>query len=274
VTPTEETFSSAAAPGVQLHALHWGDPQAPLLFLLHGGGANAHWWDHLAPALAARWHVVALDFRGHGDSDYPEALEIGAFNRDLEALFDHMGGRHAILIGHSMGAHVALDHASRFDDARGLVLIDPARGAGRRARRTARLALALRRTYGSRDEAIDRYRFVPSAEHVDEALRTYIAERSVRLEGGSRYGFKFDPRWFGVPARPPPDPSAVRCPTLLVRGAESEILSAEGAAELTAALPQASLVEIPGAGHHVLLDRPAEMLAVLEDWLERVVAGG
>ena len=54
--------------------------------LLHGGGANAHWWDHVAPAFAERFHVVALDFRGHGDSERSDDLAVGAFNRDLEAL--------------------------------------------------------------------------------------------------------------------------------------------------------------------------------------------
>ena len=50
--------------------------------LLHGGGANAHWWDHIAPTFADQFHVVALDFRGHGDSERPEELIPGAFNED------------------------------------------------------------------------------------------------------------------------------------------------------------------------------------------------
>ena len=238
--------------------------------LLHGGGANAHWWDHLAEPLAREHAVVALDFRGHGDSDHPEELEVGAFNRDLESLLAHLGDRDPVLVGHSMGAHVALDHASRHPNVRGLVLIDPARGGGRRSRRVARLALALRRTYATREEAIDRLRFVPSADHVDEALRVRIAEHSVMLDGGGRFGFKFDPRWFGVPARPPPDTSRVRCPVLIVRGAESRLLTPEGAQELAAEIDRAEVAEVPGAGHHVLLDQPERLLAELQRWLSAV----
>ena len=78
VTGLTERFESRSLGGVALHAVHRGDPSRPKLVLLHGGGANAHWWDHLAPTLAERFHVVALDFRGHGDSDYPDALEVGA----------------------------------------------------------------------------------------------------------------------------------------------------------------------------------------------------
>jgi pimeloyl-ACP methyl ester carboxylesterase len=81
-----ERFTIPELLGVHLHTLRWGDDSLPPLILLHGGGANAHWWDHVAPRLATRFHVVALDFRGHGDSDHPETLVAGAFNNDLEAL--------------------------------------------------------------------------------------------------------------------------------------------------------------------------------------------
>ncbi len=272
--PTTEKFSSDLAPDVVLHTLQWGNRDAPALVLLHGGGANAHWWDHLAPALADRHHVIALDFRGHGDSDHPDELLTGAFNIDLEALCDHMGHVPLVLVGHSMGAHVALDHAARFDDVRALALIDPSRGGARRSRRAARLALALRRSYASRDEAIDRFRFVPGAEHCEETLRRSIAEQSVREEADGRFGFKFDPRWFGVPSRPPPDTTAVSCPTLVVRGQESEILTASGAEELVAEMPDAKLAEIGRAGHHVLLDRPDELLAALRGWIAELPATG
>lgn len=256
MTPRSEKFTNARCHGVHLHALHWGDESRPILILLHGGGANAHWWDHLAPSLATSHHVVALDFRGHGDSDHPEELRVGAFNDDLEAICEHLGSLDVLLVGHSMGAHVALDHASRHAETRGLVLIDPARGGAKRARRVARLALALRRTYRSAEEAVGRYRFVPSSEHVSEELREAIARRSVRREGEDRYGFKFDPRWFGVAARPAPSLDRVECETLVIRGGESALLTSEAAMQLIGELPDARLVEIEQAGHHVQLDQP------------------
>jgi len=69
-----------------LHILRWGDEQderLPIAVLLHGGAANAHWWDHLAPRFSDRFRLVALDFRGHGDSEHPKHLRSGAFNEDL-----------------------------------------------------------------------------------------------------------------------------------------------------------------------------------------------
>ena len=263
-----ERFQSASQPGISLHFLAWGKPERPPLVLLHGGGANAHWWDPMAGELSERHYVIALDFRGHGDSDYPEELEVGAFNADLEALCQHLGTASVALMGHSMGAQVALDHASRHPETRRLILLDLARGGSRRSRRVARLALSLRRTYSTREEAIDRYRVIPPSERMDAGLLRQVAEHSVRLEDDGRWGFKFDPRWFGVPSRPAPDLTQVTQPLLLLRGEESELLSPEGAADFVDSLPRAQMVTIARAGHHVLLDQPRKTLAPVLDFLE------
>jgi pimeloyl-ACP methyl ester carboxylesterase len=252
--------------GVTLHTLQWGEPGRPVVALLHGGGANAHWWDHIAPSLAHHHHVIALDFRGHGDSDYPEELTVGAFNADLEALCQYLGQSDIVIVGHSMGAQVALDHASRFEQTRSLILIDPARGAKKRTRRVARLALSLARSYPSEEEAIERFRFVPAAEHALEPLRHHIAAHSVRQKPDGSWGFKFDGRWFGIASRPPPDLSRVQCPCLVVRGEESHLLSAQAATRLCGEIPRAELAEIELSGHHVLLDRPEALLAAIRNF--------
>lgn len=265
--PRDTRFTRPELAGVSLHLREWGIGPGPPIVLLHGGGANVHWWDHLAPGWAASRRVIALDFRGHGDSDHPEERYVGAFNEDLEALIAHLGTGAVVLVGHSMGAHVALDHASRHASVCGVVLIDPSRGSSPRSRRRARLALAFKRSYPSREEAIARYRFLPSSEHASEALRLAIAEASVRPEPDGRWGYKFDPHWFSLPSRPPPDLAGVAAPTLVVRGAESALLSDEGAAELAAKLPRASVEVVPRAGHHVLLDAPAQLARVVTDFV-------
>jgi pimeloyl-ACP methyl ester carboxylesterase len=267
VEPRAERFTRPGLRGVQLAAVHFGDPSRPPLVLLHGAGANAHWWDHLAPRLARHFHVVALDFRGHGASDFPEALLPGAFRDDLEALLEHLGDPDAALVGHSLGAHVALGHAAAAPGTRALVLVDPSRGASASRKRATRLALSLRPTYATRAEAVRRFQFLPAPSRVHEALRAAIAEHSVREEPGGRFGFRFDPRWFGVPDRERADPRRVLAPTLIVRGAESSLLTAAGAAELAGEIPNSRLVEIPGAGHHVQLDRPDACLAAIEPFL-------
>jgi pimeloyl-ACP methyl ester carboxylesterase len=272
----------AEGTGPMLHTLQWGDASAVRLILLHGGGANANWWRHIAPAFADRFHVVALDFRGHGDSERPQELVVGAFNDDLEALLEHLntsenarlGDSRAaapatILIGHSMGAHVAFDHAAR-ENVHAMVLIDPSRGGEKRRGRRLRLALSFRRSYSSSGEAIERYRFLPDAEHVSEALRRSIASYSVEQEADGRWGYKFDSRWFGLPSRPRPNAADVECPTLIIRGAESDILSEEGARELCSELPRGQLDVVEDAGHHVQIDRPEAVVALLESFLREV----
>ena len=261
-----------AESGIELHCLEWGpisgsSENAPIV-LLHGGGANAHWWDHLAEEISARYRVYALDFRGHGDSSYPEDRRVGAFNDDLEALLRWLGREDVHLVGHSLGAAVALDHASRFPSTRGLVLVDLARGTGSAPRRRARLALAFRRTYRTHADAVERFRFLPESSHASEARRRHVAEHSVQQETDGRFAYKFDPGWFSLPSRPRPDLAGVLCPTLLIRGGESALLSPEAATDFTRRIPGSRFVEIPGAGHHVMMDQPEALLAILEDFLQ------
>jgi pimeloyl-ACP methyl ester carboxylesterase len=278
MTSRGERFTTPSLVGIRLHALHWGEDKPQRVVLLHGGGANAHWWDHIAPALATHFHVVALDFRGHGDADHPDETRVGAFNDDLEALLAHLGSRRVALIGHSMGGGVALDHAAHHDDVSALVAVDVSRGASRRSRRVARLALALRRTYETREEAIRRYRFLPASAHASETLRARIASHSVREEADGRFGFKFDPRWFSLPSRPRPNLSEIKCPTLVVRGSESPMLTAEGADELVNELSDGRVVVTERAGHHVHLDQPDHFLDAVLPFLTGILpehaAGG
>jgi pimeloyl-ACP methyl ester carboxylesterase len=267
-----ERFTAPVLDGVTLHAIHHGDPSQPKLVLLHGGGANAHWWDDVAPVLARHFHVVALDFRGHGDSDQPEPRP-GAFQRDLAGLLEHIGAPEATLLGHSMGGHIALEHAARHGGARrprALVVVDVARGVGGRTRRLMRLALAARRSYRTREEAISRFRFLPPAPGASEELRARIAAASVREEPDGRFAFKFDPRWFALPSGQGPLLEHVRAPTLIVRGAESPILSREGAQALAQEIPDARLVEIAGAEHNVHLEQPASFLEAVGSFLAEV----
>ena len=262
-----ERFTLPRLAGVHLAVIRYGDAALPPVVLLHGAGANAHWWDHLAPGLAERFHPVALDFRGHGDSDFPKELVPGAFRDDLEAVLEWLGAPRAPLVGPSLGAHVALGHAAADGDPAAVVLIDPARGLSATRRRATRLALSLRPTYASREEAVRRFQFLPGPADVAPALRETVAGHSVRAEPDGRFGFKFDARWFGVPERDRPSLGGIHAPTLILRGAESPLLTETGAHELVRGIAGAKLVEIPGAGHHVQMERPDACLAAVVPFL-------
>lgn len=265
-----QTLQFESVDGVRLQVFRFRERNLPEdeakipILMLHGGGANAYWWDHIARPLAHAFRdeatVYALDFRGHGDSEYPDRHEVGAFGIDLESLLRWLKREDVILIGHSMGAAVALDHTSRFPTTRGLVLVDPARGRSKTSRRRARLALSFRRTYPSRASAIDRYQFLPESSHAAEALRIDIATHSVKEEPDGRFGYKFDPAWFALPGSEPPDLRKVTCPTLLIRGEESGLISETTANEFIAQIQNGRACSIPNAGHHVMLDQPEAFL--------------
>ena len=166
-----------------------------------------------------------------------------------------------------MGGHVALDHAARHPRAWGLVAIEVSFGAAARERRRTRLALSLRRSYASRDEAIARYRLMPSTPGVSERVRDALAEHSIRELPDGRFVYKFDPRWFGLPPAPHERLDDVRCPALVIRGAHSTLLTREGAESVVAKLPSARLIEISGAGHNVHLERPTEVIVAITEHL-------
>lgn len=252
-----ERFTRPELRGIHLHVRHWGDPDGRVVVLAHGGGANGHWWDHLAPALAESHPVAALDFRGHGESDYPERIAPGDFQADLLALLAHLDAPDAVLVGHSMGGEVVLRVAVGGDARpRGLVLIDLARGTAGRGSRRLRRALTIRHAYRTREEAVDRFRFVPRAVHAPEVVREAIARGSVHQDADGRWSFKADPAWIDAIPTDEVRVEDVACPTLFLRGAESGVCSEEGAKEFVTALPHGHLATIPRAGHHVHVDAP------------------
>jgi pimeloyl-ACP methyl ester carboxylesterase len=117
---------------------------------------------------------------------------------------------------------------------------------------------------------VARYRFLPAAPHASEELRTYIAEHSVRQEADGRFGYAFDPRWFGIPPESRAVLEEIHCPTLVMRGGESDLLSREGARAVADRLADARWVEIAAAGHHIQLDRPDAFISELQIFMAEV----
>ena len=123
---TEERLFTTGADGLTLHALEWSREGVPLV-LLHGFGNEAHIWDDFAPMLAPHYRTLALDHRGHGDSDWdPKArYELEAMVRDLEAVTEALEIERLVLIGHSLGGRVATVFAGHHPERMaGLVLVD------------------------------------------------------------------------------------------------------------------------------------------------------
>jgi pimeloyl-ACP methyl ester carboxylesterase len=241
--------------GLRFHFLEWGDPAAPAVLLLHGGNQSSHSWDLVSLHLSDRYHVFALDQRGHGDSEWSRELDysIGAKAADALAFIDQERLTAPVVVGHSMGGLVAMQMALSHDDvARGFVLVDTGPELSPKGVDVVHNFVVRNVEFDDLDDFLDnvaKYDRFRSREHI---------ARTVKYNMMSRVDGKFVSK---VDHRRVPDPSDRRLeldrltsllyPILVVRGAESEILEAEAAERFVTALPNGRLVTVPGAGHNV-----------------------
>jgi pimeloyl-ACP methyl ester carboxylesterase len=257
---------------LKLHLLESGAPGAPALCFLHGGAAHAHWFDAVTPAFTDRYHVVALDQRGHGESEWvvPPAYGTADFTGDLLELMSAMGWGRMILAGHSMGGHNAMTFAAWHPErVAALVIIDsrPAIPVERLHVMHAR-GLRIPRLHPTAEAAAATFRLLPRETTADPALLAHMAANAVApREGG--WGWRFDPQTHGErrPVDAWPLVHRITAPTLVVRGGLSPVLTEEMAERLRATIPKASLVTIPNAYHHLTLDQPVAFTAALRSFL-------
>jgi len=261
--------------GLRLHHLDWGNPEAPPLLLLHGGSAHAHWWDWFAPAVADRFHVLALDLRGHGDSQWaqPPAYDIDDYAGDVVAFTEALGLHPLRLIGHSLGGTVAAATAARIAARMAALVIVDSRTTARQDRRRfmERLAQMRHPRYRSLEEGIALYRLLPSDSSAPAEILAAVAAHALRQSDDGTWTFKFDRAALAAIKGHDitPDLAQLRCPILAVHGAASPLMPAAAIEALRAAAPQLEAIEIPGAHHHVMLDRPAEFSAAVGEFLKR-----
>jgi len=269
---------------MRFHYLDWGIPGRPPMVFLHGGGLNAHTWDLVCASLRGERHCVALDQRGHGDSEWSPEMDYSTESQvgDLEAFVETLGLDRFVLVGMSLGGANALAWSARHSRRlAGLVLVDvgpETRAAGvRKIQAFTSEATPL----DSVDQFIDRaLSFNPRRNR--ELLRRSLLHNLRQMPDG-RFMWKYDQRHRG---KVDPDAQArrrdllwsavdaVECPTLVVRGAQSDVFHDEDAERMTARLRQGRWVRVEGAGHTVQGDNPAGLLVVLRQFLDEIGAGG
>lgn len=266
------------ANGLRLRVRSWGAPQRPAVVLLHGGSAHAHWWDFVAPLLADRYYLVAPDLRGHGDSEHAaaSAYTIDDYADDLAALAAALGLDRFALVGHSLGGFVAIRFTERHPAmVRSLAIVDgKARSGGGRAALVTRLQHLPHPRFADTEDAVRRFRLLPSDTSARPSVLRHVALAGLRrLEDGA-LTLKFDRAAFGHYAGL--DVSAalagLRCPALFVRGADSTFVDTATIERMAKRSPHGECAEIPGAYHHVMLDRPEDLAACLGRFLDRMPA--
>jgi len=255
------------ADGVQIVGDAWGDPADPPALLFHGGGQTRHAWKSTAAVLARHgYHAMAVDLRGHGDSGWsPDGnYAPDRFAADVRQMATSLG-RKPILIGASLGGVSSLIAAGEAPQpiARALVLVDitPKIDPAGVSRIRGFMAAHIDDGFGSLEEAADAI-----AEYLPHRRRPKSLDglrKNLRLGGDGRYRWHYDPALVHDPSRQR-DPNRearltkaaqnLDVPLLLVRGASSELVSAEIAREFVAKVPGARYVDVHGASHMVAGD--------------------
>lgn len=263
------------ANGLRLACLDYGGEGNPPILFLHGGSANAHWWDFVAPAFTDRFHALALDQRGHGDSEAPREWAYGTrhYVSDLEELIDTWGLGAPVLVGHSMGGHNTLVYATRnADKLRAMVAIDTPPDYTERAVEFLReMADRPARRFGSLVEACSRFRLLPRETIASREILEHVARFSFRQTGDGGWTHKIDRRTM---VREPLDVwdqlATITCPALVVRISNSPLVEPEVARRMASLMPKGQLAEIDHGYHHIMFDNPEALIATLNEFLKDI----
>ncbi len=242
---------------------------------MHGGNQSSHSWDLVSLHLADRYHVFALDQRGHGDSEWSPELDysIDAMVEDAAAFIADQQLTHPIVFGHSMGGRVSLTMACAHPGiARAFVIVDVGPEITLEGTKTIQNFVVNNIEFDDLEVFLDnvvKYDPFRSREHIARTVKYNMLRRS-----DGKYVSKVDHR--RIPQRNRDltldHVREIACPVLVLRGEQSNILDPEAAVRFADALPQGRLVTVPACGHNVhsgntlgFLDAVDPFLAALDE---------
>jgi pimeloyl-ACP methyl ester carboxylesterase len=284
--PTSHTYYSQR---LRLHYLDWGNPEADPLLLLHGSRDHAHNWDWVARRLHDRYHVIAPDFRGHGDSQWSRGSTYAPaeFVYDVAQLVRQQGLAPVRVIGHSLGAIVGLRYAGIFpEEVLRLVVVD---GTGDMAMHAAgpppaperlrswveahrSIAGRQPRRYGSLEEAF--HRLQEANPHLTGEQARYLTVHGATQNEDGTYSWKFDNHVHAGHLLDLPYAevlelwASITSPVLFLTGEESWHVPTLDEPALVASFRDARHVFVPDAGHWIHHDQLDRFLALAEGFLE------
>jgi len=273
-TPKQE--GTIQVGGVPIHYLEWGDRAKPGIVFVHGGSAHAHWWAHLAPMFTERYHPVAIDMSGHGDSGRRTDYAFDVWAEEIMAVCEATGiDDPPVLVGHSMGGLISIVTAALHGDRlRGAIIVDSPVTEPDPEREEATRGRAFRnpKTYADLETAMGHFRLVPTQPPGPPYIMDYIARHSLHeVEGG--WTWKFDPNIFPrlKPAAIHEFLAGIQTRVALFRGELSHLVTPDVSDYMHELLGRnAPVVAIPEAYHHLILDQPlafvSALRAILADW--------
>ena len=272
--PTSHTYFSQR---LRLHYVDWGNPTAPPLLLVHGGRDHCRNWDWVTSRLRDRWHVIAPDLRGHGDSQWSAegSYRMDSYIYDLAQLIHQQKLAPVTIIAHSLGGNIAIRYTGLYPDSvRRLVAIEGLGASPKLMLERAKLTLDARlrlwideqrdlagrlpRRYPSIEDAFKRMQ--DENKHLSPIQARHLTEHGVNQNEDGTFSWKFDNYVRSWPAYDMANAEVeqlwarITCPTLLIYGNESGASnpSIDGRAKHF----QNAIVEsIDGAGHWVHHDQ-------------------
>jgi pimeloyl-ACP methyl ester carboxylesterase len=264
--------------GLRFHYCDWPAqrPDAPVLILLHGYTGHARSWDAFAAAMTDRYRVIALDQRGHGQTDWAPADRYGVEDMadDLAAFVQALGLTRFTLLGLSMGGMVAMEYAGRRPkELAAVVIVDIAPELVRSGAARIQEGQQAKDVFASKDEAFAHARALdsrpPEAHH-----RHRVDNNLMRTEDGA-WTWRYDRALRGPGVLRPRRPdvawascTAIEVPALLIRGELSDLLSPEIAERTVQNIPGAKFAEVKGSGHSIPLDAPDGFLEAARTFLQ------
>jgi esterase len=274
ILPSEHDVSVGQ---LRFRYLNWGTKGLRPILFLHGGALTAHTWDLCCLALRGEFHCVALDQRGHGDSDWaPDAdYSIDAQREDIRGFADRLGLDRFALVGQSMGAinglAFAVAHPERLS---ALVMID----AGPEVRRRGSSRIREFVNGGAKPETLEEIieRALAFNPRRDPLILRRSLMHNLRPQPDGSWSWKYDRSRFqrldqdthlAERRRLADNLANVTCPALVVRGAESDVFHQDDAERLAQNFPNGRQITIAQAGHTVQGDNPKDLVAVLRDFL-------
>jgi len=238
----------------RFHFSEWGEPGRPQILLLHGGNQSAHSWDLVSLHLSDRYHVFALDQRGHGDSEWNRELDysIDSMVADAVAFIADQQLHDLTVFGHSMGGRVALTMATQNPGiARALVIVDVGPEISVEGSKTIQNFVVHNVEFDDLEIFLDnvqKYDPFRTRAHIERTVKYNMLRRA-----DGKYISKVDHR--RIPLRNAEltldHMRTLACPVLVLRGAESNILEPEAAVRFVDALPNGRLITVPKCGHNV-----------------------
>jgi pimeloyl-ACP methyl ester carboxylesterase len=286
------TSAFARVNGLQLHYLDWGAKQLTedhshqrrltpaamtTILLCHGGSAHCHWWDEVAQQLSEYGRVLALDFRGHGHSQWASQYGLAAHLDDLIAFVrDHIR-RRVVLVGHSMGGEIAMRVAAGYPQLLDGLVVADASPAGLPLKTRLIWRWKRRKQSGSRPEfptmeaLIARFRLSPPGHNLTSAALAALALKGAEQVPSGNWAFRLDPNTrklspgWRLPRCRIQD---IRLPVLIIRGEHSRVVSERQARRMQRRIPGSQLKTIASAYHHVSLDNPEATATAIAQFVE------